>query len=351
MKLETGSFGYTQGNEEVLEFILSDGNGSAVHILNFGAAIRKLLVPDKNKESKNVVLGFDTVKDYEHNPQYLGVAVGRYAGRISNAEFIIDDIKYRLNRNNGNSCLHGGIKGLSRIVWNTVSQTVGENEASIAFSYRSVNGEEHFPGNVLFGLKYTFNDKKELLVEYTASTDKATPINLTNHSYFNLNGDLTTAASNHELMIDADTFVEGDESTLGIKESAVDGTLFDFRKGRIISEGINSDSPQIKIYSGYDHAFRLNTKSIDAVAARLRSAISGIEMTVRTSSEAIVFYSSNFMDDSFTLVEGKKSKKYLGICLETQYFPNDLNVDFIETKTILRPGETYKQKTIYAFNS
>jgi aldose 1-epimerase len=351
MKLECRSFGFTKEREEVLEFILHNNRGASVNILNYGGAVRRIDVPDRSGEMKNVVLGYDEVSGYEANAPYFGVAVGRYAGRIGGAAFTIDGIKYGLTKNNGDSCLHGGAKGLSKVVWDVDSQTVGEKEISIALSCRSRDGEEGFPGNVVFELKYTFDDSNSLSVEYNATTDKATPINLTNHSYFNLNGDFINDIGNHELYINADTYIEGDESTMGVRESQVDNTPFDFRKPAKISAGLDSSFTQIKLYNGYDHVFRLNEHDLRDIPIRLRSDLSGIELQVQTTCEAVVLYSSNFLDGSLDLSDGYKTKLHLGVCLETQYFPNDLNADFIETKTILRPGEAYHHKTVYAFST
>jgi len=349
MKIETRSFGYTKNEEEVLEMILSNDSGISVHILTFGAAIRKLIVPDRNKNPVNVVLGYEDIRDYEKNPPYLGVVVGRYAGRINGAEFTIDNTRYEVEKNNDGSCLHGGFKGLSRANWKVSSENVADDTVSIVLEYHSPDGEDHFPGNVDFITEYSLNNKNELSIEYTAVTDMPTLINMTNHSYFNFNNDPSEDIKNHYLTLDADTFIEGDQSTLGISETPVYGTPFDFRKTLQLGEGIDSGFPQIDIYGGYDHVFRINGHDINKAFARLYCESSGIEMNVHTTCQAVVLYTSNMMDDALTLCDNVKTKKHLGVCLETQYFPNDINCDFIKTQTILRPGEKYNEKTIYRF--
>lgn len=195
------------------------------------------------------------------------------------------------------------------------------------------------------------NDQNEFILEYSAVTDESTPINLTNHSYFNLNKGFDKDISNLKLKMDSDTYIELNEDIVGIAESKVDDTSFDFRGSRYISEGFGSDDPQIKLVNGYDHVFRLNSSKNNEGQIHLSSEDSGIELTVKTDSEAVVIYTSNMMDDSLDLCDGAKSREHLAICLETQYFPNDINTDFIETKTILQPDKEYSQTTSWTFST
>ena len=351
MNITANPFGYTNDVEEVLEFILSNNNGVSINILTFGAAIRKIVVPDRTGKKCNIVLGYDNVEGYESNPPYLGVAVGRYAGRISNASFDLDGKKIILVPNNGTNFIHGGAKGISKLNWKVRSQEIEENCVSVVLACISEDNEEGLPGKVDFKIKYSLNDQNEFIIEYEATTDKATPINLTNHTYFNLNKGFDKDISNHQLKMDADTFIELGKDMIGTAETSVDDTPFDFRRSRYISEGFDSDNPQIRLVNGYDHVFRLNKSKNNKSQIHLSSDDSGIEMSVKTDSEAMVLYTSNMMDGSLELSDGYKSRNHLGICFETQYFPNDLNSDFIETKTIIRPGEKYTQTTVWTFST
>ena len=349
MNLSTKLFGTASEGIEVTEYIITNRNGASVAILDYGLAVRKLNIKDKDGILRNVVLGYDDISGYEKNAPYLGVVVGRYAGRISGGSFSLNGTVYELDKNNGNNTLHGGKVGFSRKVWELVRKEETNDSILLEFSLHSPHLDEGFPGSLEVRTAYTFNDKNELIIEYRAKTDRPTLVNLTNHSYFNFNTDHTQNIDAHKLMIDADKYIESGDDLLGSRETYVKDTPFDFRKDKQIKTGLYSGHEQISKNSGYDNVFRLNKSGVDHVSAVLSCEETGISMSVRTTTKAIVLYTSNFMDDSLILCDGIRSAKHLGVCLETQYFPNDVNTDFIQTKTVLSPGEEYYEKTVYTF--
>lgn len=349
MEFTTRFFGSTTGGSKVTEYIIKNKNGSAILMLDYGLAVRKLFIKDKDGIQRNVVLGYDDIIDYESNLPYLGVVVGRYAGRISGGRFTLNDTVFELDKNNGDNTLHGGKTGFSRKVWEFVNKKETDDQICLEFILKSPHLDEGFPGNLEVRTSYTFNNADEFIIEYRAITDMPTLVNLTNHSYFNFNKDHTKNIADHMLRIDADTYIESGDDLLGLKESNVSGTPFDLRKEKQIGKGLYSGHEQIKKNEGYDHVFRLNNNSVDHASALLSCEDTGISMSVKTTSKAVVLYTSNFMDNTLILCGGVRSTKHLGVCLETQYFPNDINTDFITTQTVLNPGQEYHERTIYAF--
>ena len=316
-------------------YTLTNNNGVEVSITNYGGTVTSIKVPDRNGVFGDIVLGYDTIEEYMRNPRYLGALIGRYANRIAGGRFSLNGVEYQLaQNNNGANHLHGGVRGFDKRIWK-----VSETPASLHFEYFSPDGEENYPGNLTVAVDYSLNDQNELRIEYHATTDKDTIINLTNHSYFNLAGHGTIL--DHELTLQADSFTPVSDELIPTGEiRAVDGTRMDFRTPRVISEG------------GYDHNFVLNDWQLGSVrsVAKLREPKSGRVMEVFTTQPGIQFYSGNFLDGSLIGKGGVAYEKYAALCLETQHFPDSPNQPNFPS-TVLRTGETYNETTIYKFTT
>lgn len=313
-----------------------------IEILNFGCIIRSIKTPDKNGIFENVVLGYEDVTEYNKNPDYIGALIGRTAGRIYNGEFILNDVKYSLEKNDNKHNLHGGIKGFSKVFWDVLSY----NKNSILLSYTSKDGEEGYPGTVEAEVEYRIENENELIVEYRATTDKDTLVDFTQHSYFNLSGDYKRTSLEHELKIPADFYVEIDkDGMITDSKKEVSNTPFDFRKSKNIKDNIDPENKQIKNASGaYDHTFILN----DSQNIELYDRISGRKMIVNTDSPSVVFYNSTKMNDNMELLNSIMSRRFLGACLETQHVPNAVNFSDFKIP-ILKKGEKFRTKTIFKF--
>ena len=319
---------------DVYLYTLINDRGLEVAIITYGGAISSLKVPDRNGALGDVVLGFDTLEQYVNNPRYFGALVGRYANRIAGGRFSLNGVEYQLGRNNGGNHLHGGFRGFNKRVW-TASGEVKDGFAVLHLSYFSADGEENYPGNLNAYVDYTLRDN-ELNIEYRATTDRETIVNLTNHSYFNLRGKGTIL--DHELMLKADSFTPVGEDLIPTGEiRSVEGTMKDFRKSKPIDSG------------GYDHNFVLNdwNGSLRSVA-RLYEPTTGRVMEILTTQPGIQFYSGNFLDGSYTGKYGFVYEKYAGLCLEPQHFPDAPNHPNFPS-TVLRPGEEYKETTVFRF--
>jgi len=327
-------------------FTLSNSNGLKMTVTNYGGRIISLFVPDKNGKLGDVVLGYDSLKQYLTGNLYFGAMIGRYGNRIANGKFSLNGKKYQLIQNNGVNSLHGGPKGLHGVYWN-LTQLSG---SSIKMTYRSVDGEENFPGNLDVTVVYTLTDNNELSIDYEATTDQQTIVNLTHHSFFNLAGAGIGDILNHELTIDAKEFTPVDNTLIPTGElRKVKGTAFDFSTPNKIGERINENDEQLKFGKGYDHNWVLDKKANEfARAAKVIEPASGRTMEVWTTEPGIQFYSGNFLDGTDV---GKGDQPYplrSAFCLETQHFPDSPNhANF--PSTILKPGEIYKQKTVYKF--
>ena len=314
-----------------------------VEILNLGGIIRKIETPDKNGIFENVVLGYENIEEYYKNPDYLGSLIGRTSGRIKNGEFILNNEKYTLAKNDGNNSLHGGTTGFNKVFWEVLNYT----EDSILLSYTSRDGEEGYPGTVEAEVEYRIENEDELVVEYKAVSDKDTLIDLTQHSYFNLSGNYKRTSLEHDLKIPAKSFVEIDESGMitDVVRNVKD-TSFDFNSMKNIGKNIDSHDRQIQNASGaYDHAFILdNSPNIE-----LYDKISGRKMIVNTDAPAVIFYNSTKMGENMKLTGGINSRRFLGACLETQHVPNAVNFEGFEVP-ILKKDKTYKSKTVFKFS-
>jgi len=329
-------------------YVLKNSNIVAA-ITNYGARVVSLLVPDKNGKMTDVVVGFDNVNDYtQGSDTYFGAIVGRYGNRIAKGKFELDGKEYTLATNNGPNSLHGGDTGFSRKVWDAQQL----NDSTLQLTYVSKDGEEGYPGTLTAKVTYTVMGNQGLKIDYYATTDKKTVVNLTNHSYFNLNGEGSGTINNHLMMINADKFTPVDSTLIptGNLES-VANTPLDFRSPTAIGARINdTSSVQLKYGKGYDHNFVINpTNDSLTKAAEVMGDQSGIVMDVYTDQPGMQFYGGNFMDGSHTIKGGKKDNYRTAFCLETQHYPDSPNhPDF--PSTTLSPGEVYKTTTIYEFS-
>ena len=348
--MEKKVFGTTADGKTAELYTLKNKNGMQVSITNFGATVVSIMVPDKAGKVADVALGYDDLAGYELNKNYLGVLVGRYGNRIAHGKFSIDGTEYTLAKNNGDNSLHGGIKGFNKALWKAKDVSNG-GEAAVEMKYVSKDGEEGYPGNLSVTVIYTLTNKNELKIDYSATTDKKTVVNLTNHTYFNLAGQGNGDILKQELMIDADTFTPVDAGLIPTGElKKVEDTPFDFRKPTAIGARIDASDEQIKLGGGYDHNFVVNRKAATglSLAARVSDAASGRTMEVWTTEPGVQFYTGNFLDGSFKGKGGITYQKRTAFCLETQHFPDSPNHPSFPT-TLLKPGEKYHTTTVYKF--
>jgi aldose 1-epimerase len=334
----TKDWGETDGKKVQL-YTLANKNGVTVSITNYGGIVTSWITPDKNGNKSSVVVGMESLGEYLKKPPYFGAIIGRYGNRIGDAKFKLDGKTYTLAANNGKNNLHGGNKGFDKVVWDATP--AADSTPSLTLTYLSKDGEEGFPGNLKVTVVYTLTDADELNIEYTAETDKATPVNLTNHSYFNLTGNTDNTILNHSLQITADHYTPVDTTLIPTGEiKAVKGTPFDFTTAHTIGERIDS------VAGGYDHNFVLSHKdSTLQLVAVLSDTTSGRKLEVFTTEPGIQFYSGNFLDGTFSS-GGKPVKLRTALCLETQHFPDSPNKPKFPT-TILQPGQQYHTVTKY----
>jgi len=327
-------------------YTLQNKNNMAVQLTNYGARLVSVITPDKNNHMADITLGFTTIDEYLSESMYLGCIVGRFANRIKEGKFSLNKVDYSLFINNGVNSLHGGKYGLDKKIWQAE-----QSKNSVTFTYTSPDMEEGYPGNLTLKQKFTLSENNELTLEYWAETDKATPINLSNHAYWNLNGEGDKSILNHTWTILADSFTPVDSTLIPFGESkSVDNTPFDFRNETAIGKRINNKNTQLSYGGGYDHNWVLNRKTTSDLekAATLYSPESGRAIDIFTTEPGMQFYSGNFMDGS---VKGKSGKAYAyrsALVFETQHFPDSPNQPNFPN-TILKPGEKYYQKTVYKF--
>lgn len=330
-------------------FVLKNKNGMTVGITNYGGRIVSLLVPDKNGKFRDVSIGYKSVDDYINaNEAYFGASIGRYGNRIAKGKFTLDGKEYTLPINNGPNSLHGGKKGFESKVWDAKQI----NDSTLELSYLSKDGEEGYPGNLQTKIVFHLTPDNELNLSYEAHTDKRTVVNLTNHCYFNLNGEGSGTILDHLLQIEADRYTPVDDTLIPTgKIEAVAGTPFDFTKLTAIGARINEASEQLKTGKGYDHNFVLRKgETADMkLAAKAIGNDSGIVLEVLTQEPGLQFYSGNFMNSENTLKSGAKDDFRTAFCLETQHYPNSPNVTSFPS-TVLNPGDTYSTKSAYRFS-
>lgn len=331
------------------QFTLKNANGMEVRLAAYGARITSLKVPDRAGALADVVLGYDAVDSYrtaEKKP-YLGVTLGRYAGRIAGGKFTLDGTDYELAKNNGPNHNHGGTIGFDKVLWNAT-----QTPNSVRFHYLSPAGEEGYPGNLDASVTYTLTEQNELIIDYHATTDRATPVNLSNHSYFNLAGEGIESVLDHELVIHADRMLPIDATSVPTGEIVpVANTPFDFRQPKHVGQDIDQQNEQLTHGSGYDHTFVLNKKpgAPLQLAATLYEKTSGRLMKVFTEEPGLQLYTANFLNGSLIGKSGRPYVKRGSLCLETQHFPDSPNRPGFPN-TILRPGQSYKTRTIYQFS-
>jgi aldose 1-epimerase len=350
--VERKSFGTTPDGKQVDLFTLKNAAGMEVRAINFGAIITAIVVPDKDGKMADVTLGYDSLDGYLKNPAYLGALVGRYANRIAKAEFTLDGKKYALAKNDGPNTLHGGLVGFNKVLWHA-EPFKNDKGVGIKFTYTSKDGEEGYPGNLKCKVTYTLNDKNELSFDYQATTDKATVVNLTQHSYFNLAGDGTGDILKHHMWIHADRFTPVDQTLIPTGElRPVKDTPLDFTKPTAIGDRINDTYEQMVLGRGYDHNFVVNRKEGDngmVSAAAVHDPVTGRVLEVFTTEPGIQFYSGNFLDGTITGKSGHVYQKRNGFALETQHYPDSPNHPSFPS-AVLRPGQTYHSRTMYKFS-
>jgi aldose 1-epimerase len=344
--VERSTFGTLPDGTVVERFTLSNAGGVTVVLSSLGAAIHSIRTPDREGRAADVVLGFETLDQWVANPPFFGVIVGRYANRIARGRFTLDGATYTLATNNGANHLHGGTRGFDKVVWRAEPLAEADGEA-VRFTYVSADGEEGYPGTLTTSVVYTLTPDNELRLDYRATTDKATVINLSNHAYFNLAG--TGTVLDHELHINADRYTPVDATLIPTGELApVEGTPFDFRQATAIGARITANHEQIKIGGGYDHNFVLNGAAGEIrLAARAFDPSSGRMLEVHTTEPGVQLYSGNFASP----IEGRGGESYprhAGFCLETQHFPDSPNHPSFPS-TVLRPGETFESTTVFRF--
>ncbi|MBI9071134.1 MAG: galactose mutarotase [Melioribacteraceae bacterium] len=349
-EVEKISWGKTGDGNNVDLYTLKNNKGSVMQVTNYGAIIVSLTMPDRNNKFEDIVLGNDSLYKYLRESPYFGAIVGRYGNRIGNGKFKIDDVPYQLTINNGENHLHGGLNGFDKVVWQAEPVKV-ENGSALKLSYHSYDGEEGYPGNLDITVFYTLSNENELIIEYSGKTDKKTIFNPTHHSYFNLTGK-ESSILDHELIINADQFTPVDSGLITTGELVnVENTAFDFRTAKAIGKDITNDEEQLKFGLGYDHNWVLNNyDGTLKLAVTLYEKNSGRVMEVLTTEPGLQFYSGNFLDGSIT---GKNNVVYnyrSGLCLEAQHYPDSPNKENFPS-VILKPGDTYSQKTVYRFSA
>ena len=343
----SASFGKTTDGTEVQLFTLTNANGVKATITNYGGTLTSLLVPDKNGKMGDVILGFDNVSGYQ-SPEfkkagpYFGALIGRYGNRIKAGKFTLEGKEYSLAKNNGPNSLHGGLKGYDKVVWQAEPGAAADGQ-SLKLSYVSKDGEEGYPGTLTVAVVYTLTNDNALKIDYTATSDKATVVNLTNHTYFNLNHGAGKDILGHEVTLPADRYTVVDATLIPTGElRPVKGTPFDFTAPHAIGERI------AQVPGGYDHNWVLNTATGQHAAAIVYEPVSGRTLEVTTDEPGIQFYTGNFLDGTLKGKGGTVYGKHAGFCLETQHFPDSPNQPKFPS-TVLKPGETFHSVSTYKF--
>jgi aldose 1-epimerase len=344
-------FGKLPDGAVVEQYTLKNTAGMEVRVLTYGGIITSIQVPDRNGRLGDVVLGYDSLEGYVKNPSYFGAVIGRYANRVGKAQFTLDGKTYKLAANNRANSLHGGLKGFDKFVWSAkeVHQADKAGQAGVELSHTSPDGDEGYPGNLSVSVTFLLNDKNELSLDYAATTDKPTIVNLTHHDYFNLAGDGEGDVLGHVLTINATHYTPTDSLQLptgALKDVA--GSPFDFRKPTAIGARIDAKDEQLQLGLGYDHNFVIDRKKPGlAVAATVADPKSGRTLEVRTTEPGVQLYTANHLDGSL----GKASHRYIkrgAFCLETEHFPDSPNRPEFPS-TVLRPGEKFHSLSVYAF--
>ena len=337
--------------DKIKTFTLTNEQGNDVKITNFGAKVMSIVIPDRQGNKSNVVLGYDSAWEYLNGNLYFGAIIGRYANRIAHGEFELDQVKYQLNKNNGPNHLHGGPDGFHNVIWEA-RQFQNDEDDVLELTYESKDGEEGYPGKLTVKVVYTWTNRNELMIDYEAKTDKKTVVNLTHHSFFNLLDGGKSSITNHKLMLNAESYLPVDSTLIPTGEiAAVSNTPMDFRVSRPIGEFIQQPYPQLIVGKGYDHNFVLDYYEDSMIlAAEVYEPVTGRVMHVYTDQPGMQFYSGNFLDGTDIGHENTKYKFRSAFCLEAQHFPVSPNQLSFPT-TIPEPGESYTQSTIYEFST
>ncbi|MBC7407837.1 MAG: galactose mutarotase [Arcicella sp.] len=345
-KIKKTVFGTLPDGRVADQYTLKNANGMEIKISNYGGVITHWTAPDKDGKFEDIVLGFDSLSGYLTPPPYFGAIIGRYGNRIAKGKFTLDGKNYQLAKNNGENHLHGGLVGYDKVLWN--AEPMEGEESALKLTYLSKDGEEGYPGNLNITVVYTLLRDNSLKMDYSATTDKATVINLTNHSYFNLSG-FKKDILDEEVTLNADRYLPVDKGLIPTGElRLVTGTVFDFTKPTLIEKGINEvKDEQIKLGGGYDHAWILNKKGNElSLAATVLEKTSGRKMEVLTTEPAIQFYTGNFLDGKLTGKGDVKYVKRFALCLESEHYPDSPNQSAFPT-VVLKPNEKYSTTTIY----
>jgi len=344
-------FGTMPTGQPVEVYTLTNANGVELRAITYGGIITSLRTPDRNGQLADIVLGFDSLSKYvgPPSPPYFGAIIGRYGNRIGGAQFTLDGKTYKLEANDGRNHLHGGVRGFDKVVW-TGEPVQTDSTVGVKFSYTSPDGEGGYPGTLLVDVTYTLTDANELIVDYNATTDRATPVNLTQHSYFNLAGEGQGDILGHVLMIPADSMTPVAAGLIPTGQiTAVEGTPFDFRTPTPIGARIDDPDPQLQLGPGYDHNWVLNRTGAGLqLAARVVEPTSGRTLEIRTTEPGIQFYAGNFLDGSLVGKSGQPYQRRTGFCLETQHYPDSPNQPNFPS-TILQPGQNYQSRTVFTF--
>lgn len=346
MKITENIFGTYINGKQVFIYTLQNTSGTEIKITNFGGIITSIKVKDRNDQFRNIVLGFNTLESYLTDHPYFGAIIGRYANRIAGAEFQLNEKTYKLFMNDGNNHEHGGQTGFDKVIWD--AEIIDD---SLVLTYSSRDNEEGYPGNLKVKVNYLLTEKNELVIIYEAESDKDTIINLTNHSYFNLNGEGTGDILNHELQLNAEYFLPTDSESIPTGEfQNVKGTAFDFTTSTPVGTRIDTTEEQIQLAGGYDHNFIIDKSEVDLKkTGTIKSPESGIILELFTTEPGIQVYTGNYLDGTIKGKSGTYGYRS-GICLETQHFPDSPHFpDF--PSTVLRQGEIYKSKTMYKFTT
>ena len=349
--LKKAAFGKTRDGQPADLYTLTNASGMEVAITNYGGTVVSIKVPDRSGKFADVVLGFDNFEGYLNNTPFFGVLVGRYGNRIAKARFTLDGHEYHLAANDNGNSLHGGLKGFDKHAWKARDASTKKIPA-VELTYLSKDGEEGYPGNLSATVTYSLTPKNELRIDYAATTDKTTVLNLTNQSYFNLAGQGEGDALSHVVMIHAESFTPVDATLIPTGElQSVAGTPLDFRKPTAIGARIDAADPQIKFGRGYDHNFVLNRKDGGLIlAARVTEPSSGRVLEVLTTQPGLQFYTGNFLDGTIHGKAGKVYPRRSAFCMETQHFPDSPNQPQFPT-TALKPGEHFQSTTVFRFST
>ncbi|MYB36042.1 MAG: galactose mutarotase [Gammaproteobacteria bacterium] len=339
----------TLGSQPVRLFTLTNESGAQVQVIEYGGIVLRIRVPDREGRIGDVALGFDSLDAYVAGNPFFGTITGRYANRIAGARFELDGVAYGLARNNGAHSLHGGVRGFDKVVWRGEPTDTGDGAA---FTYISPDGEEGYPGTLTTNVTYSWSDANELRIDYRAETDRATVVNLTNHSYFNLADAGRSSVLDHEVTIHAERYTPADDEAIPTGEIAsVAETPFDFRHPRTLGERIDAEHPQMRASSGYDVNYVLDGEDgALTLAATVFEPRSGRVMDVLTDQPGVQLYTGNHLDGSLIGTGGTAYPQHSGLCLETQHFPNSPNEPSFPS-TVLRPGQVYETTTVYRFGT